>query len=117
MKTASVRVAKVIGMAIVVASVHAAISGVELPQQFLVKMMVKTQEDLQEAADSFAVYTMIATIWTVGSTILMIAEYGVPGVVAGLLANAIVYVWMFTEYKLLFDGIQKKFNLKPPKFF
>lgn len=117
MRTVGVKVTKIIAMTLVVASIHAAISGIELPQQFLIKMMVKNQDDLQEAADSFAMYTVIASIWTLGSSILMLAEYGIHGLFAGLIGNIIVYTWMFIEYNALFNKLSKKYSLEKPKIF
>ena len=61
---------KMIGEAILLASIQFSIGSVEMSSKFSVKNFSKDQETLQNAADALSDYLKIGIFWTIGVAIL-----------------------------------------------
>jgi len=106
---------KMIGEAILLASIQFSIGSVEMSSKFSVKNFSKDQETLQNAADALSDYLKIAILWTFGVTILLQANYGSSGAISALIANAVIIIWVYVSYLQSFRIASEKYNLAMPK--
>ena len=105
---------KMIGEAILLASIQFSIGSVEMSSKFSVKNFSKDQETLQNAADALSDYLKIGIFWTVGVTILLYSNFGVPGPITAVLANLLIIVWVYVSYIQSFKIAAEKYNLTMP---
>ena len=108
---------KVVGKAILFASMQFAIGSVEMSSKFSVKNFSKDQETLQNAADALSDYMIIGLFWTVGTSFVFFASYGYEGLAANLLANFGILLWIYASYINAFKQAASANNLKMPKMF
>ena len=108
---------KVIGKAILFASMQFAIGSVEMSSKFSVKNFSKDQETLQNAADALSDYMIIGLVWTIGTCMVFGASYGVVGLIANITANLVILFWIYISYINAFKSATIKNNLKMPKMF
>ena len=108
---------KVIGDAILLSSMQAAIGSVEMSSKFSVTSFAKDQETLQRAADALTSYMIIGGIWAIGTMMILYAEYGFAGFVSAFIANLIITGWIVISYWQSFKVACKKYNLQMPKLF
>jgi hypothetical protein len=108
---------KILGKAILFASMQFAIGSVEMSSKFSVKNFSKDQETLQNAADALSDYIMIALFWTIGTSFLFYSNYKLKGLLVNLLANFAIVAWIVISYFKAFKDACKKSNLVMPKLF
>ena len=108
---------KIIGDAILLASMQAAIGSVEMSSKFSVTSFAKDQETLQRAADALTSYIIIGTIWTIGTMLILYAKYGNRGLITALVTNLIMLGWIVISYWQSFKIAVKKYKLKMPLLF
>ncbi len=108
---------KVVGKAILFASMQFAIGSVEMSSKFSVKNFSKDQDTLQNAADALSDYMIIGLFWTVGTSFVFFASYGWHGLVANLVANFGILLWIYASYINAFRQASKANNLQMPKMF
>jgi hypothetical protein len=77
---------KLMGNAILLASIQASIGSVEMSSKYSVINFSKDQTTLQGAADALTGYLFIGTIWMVGSLLINYGQYGWAGFFASLVA-------------------------------
>ena len=106
---------KMLGNAILLASIQASIGSVEMSSKFSVVNFSKDQETLQGAADALTGYLFIALIWTIGSAMISYGQYSIPGLITSLLANLVLVGWIYFSYLHSFRVAKDKYNLKFPK--
>ena len=106
---------KMIGEAILLASIQFSIGSVEMSSKFSVKNFSKDQETLQNAADALSDYLKIAIFWTIGVTILLQANYGIAGAISAIIVNLAIIVWVYVSYLQSFKIADEKYNLAMPK--
>jgi glucose uptake protein GlcU len=106
---------KMIGEAILLASIQFSIGSVEMSSKFSVKNFSKDQETLQNAADALSDYLKIGIFWTIGVTIMLYSNYGVGGAISAILANLLIIVWIYVSYIQSFKMAANKYNLNMPK--
>jgi len=106
---------KMLGNAILLASIQASIGSVEMSSKFSVVNFSKDQETLQGAADALTGYLMIAMIWTVGSAMISYGQYSWWGLMTSLIANCVLVGWIYISYLHSFDVARKRYKLKFPK--
>jgi len=111
------RLAKIIGTALLYGSIQSSLGSVEMSSKFSVLSFSKDQDTLQRASDALQSYVIIATIWTLGSALVLYAQYGNLGAVVGVIANIALMAWMIISYWDAFGKAAKKYNLKMPSFF
>ncbi len=102
---------RMIGEAIIFASIQFSIGSVEMSSKFSVKNFGKDEETLENAIDALHDYMLIATIWTIGVALLLYSSYGVTGLVMGIFSNAVVISWIYFSYVNAFHYTSKKYNL------
>ncbi len=105
---------KMIGEAILLASIQFSIGSVEMSSKFSVKNFSKDQETLQNAADALSDYLKIGVFWTVGVAILLHSNYGVAGAISAILANLLIIIWVYVSYIQSFKIASQKYNLAMP---
>ena len=106
---------KMIGEAILLASIQFSIGSVEMSSKFSVKNFSKDQETLQNAADALSDYLKIGVFWTIGVTILLYANHGTAGAISAIIANLAIIVWVYVSYIQSFKIAAEKYNLVMPK--
>lgn len=108
---------KVIGKAILFASMQFAIGSVEMSSKFSVKNFSKDQETLQCAADALTDYIIISMVWTIGTSLIFFASYGKMGLAANIVANMVIVAWIYISYLNAFEQASLKSGLQMPKMF
>jgi small-conductance mechanosensitive channel len=108
---------KIIGKAIFYAALQAAYGSVVMSSSFSVKNFAKDQVTLQHAADALREYLFLAAIWTLATVLVLSADYGLKGGIAGFIANMIFIVWIYYTYNSAFKYASKTYNLEMPEVF
>lgn len=106
---------KMLGNAILLASIQASIGSVEMSSKFSVVNFSKDQETLQGAADALTGYLVIAFIWTVGSAMISYGQFGIYGMITSLIANIVLVSWIYFSYLHSFKVATKRYKLNFPK--
>ncbi len=105
---------KMIGEAILLASIQFSIGSVEMSSKFSVKNFSKDQETLQNAADALSDYLKIGIFWTIGVAILEFSNYGALGAITAVIANLLIMVWVYVSYLQSFKIASDKYKLEKP---
>jgi hypothetical protein len=108
---------ELMGNAILLASIQASIGSVEMSSKFSVVNFSKDQRTLQAAADALTGYLMIGIVWMIGSVLISYGEYGCRGLVASLIANAVIMGWIVLSYLQAFQIAAKTYGLQYPRLF
>lgn len=106
---------KMLGNAILLASIQASIGSVEMSSKFSVVNFSKDQETLQGAADALTGYLVIAFIWTCGSAMISYGQFGLSGLFTSLVANIVLVGWIYFSYLHSFKVATNRYGLKYPK--
>lgn len=106
---------KMLGNAILLASIQASIGSVEMSSKFSVVNFSKDQETLQGAADALTGYLMIALVWTMGSAMISYGQYSTPGLITSVVANMVLVGWIYFSYLHSFQVAREKYGLTFPK--
>ena len=106
---------KMLGNAILLASIQASIGSVEMSSKFSVVNFSKDQETLQGAADALTGYLVIAFIWTLGSAMISFGQFEWPGLITILIANIVLIGWIYFSYLYSFKVAVNRYGLKFPK--
>lgn len=109
--------AKILGNALLLASIQASIGSVEMSSKFSVINFSKDQETLQAASNALTAYLVIAIIWAFGAVLISYGQYGIEGAIASLIANLVMVGWIVFSYIACFKTAAKKYGLKPAKLF
>jgi hypothetical protein len=105
---------KIVGKAILFASMQFAIGSVEMSSKFSVKNFSKDQDTLDNAYKSLVDYMVIATFWTAGTSMVFGASYGKLGLISNISANLGIMLWVYVSYMKAFKTAVEKYNLKMP---
>ena len=108
---------KIIGKAILFASMQFAIGSVEMSSKFSVKNFSKDQGTLQNAADALRDYIIIALLWTLGNAFVFYSSYGMRGAWIAIAANIFIILWIYLSYLKAFRDATIKNNLQMPTVF
>lgn len=106
---------KMLGNAILLASIQASIGSVEMSSKFSVVNFSKDQATLQAAADALTGYLLIALIWTIGSGMISYGQYSWPGLITSLVANLVLVGWIYFSYLHSFKTAVNRYGLEFPK--
>jgi hypothetical protein len=105
---------KMIGEAILLASIQFSIGSVEMSSKFSVRNFSKDQETLQNAADALSDYMKIGLLWTVGTVMVLYSSFGCYGGIAALIANLVILIWVYGSYITAFKDAAGKYKLNMP---
>lgn len=105
---------KMIGNAILLASIQASIGSVEMSSKYSVINFSKDQDTLQGAANALTGYMLIAFVWMMGSAMISYGQYGRPGLFCSLIANIVLVGWIYFSYIHSFRVAAKKYRLRFP---
>jgi len=114
-RRSSKRIYRLMGNAILLASIQASIGSVEMSSKFSVVNFSKDQRTLQAAADALTGYLIIGIIWMIGAILINFGQYGVPGLIASLIANLVIIGWIVGSYLVAFQTAVRQYGLKYPK--
>ena len=109
-------VLQMIGQGLLYASVLVSLGSCEMSSKYSVRNFSKDQQTLQSASDALSDFVLISTFWSIGVCLLMYAQYGVWGLITGLLSNILIILWLVLSYQSTFKEAAKTYNLKMPKF-
>lgn len=110
------QILKMLGEALLYSSINVSLGSVEMSSKYSVRNFSSNQQTLQSASNALADYCLISTFWTIGVACLMFAKYGLPGLISGILANAIITAWIVISYRHSFKQAAKMYNLEMPTF-
>lgn len=111
----SKKIFKLMGNAILLASIQASIGSVEMSSKFSVVNFSKDQRTLQAASDALTGYIFIGIIWMIGAILINFGQYGVWGLIASLIANIVIMGWIIISYLIAFRVAARQYGLKYPK--
>lgn len=94
---------KLIGEAILLASIQASIGSVEMSSKFSVINFATDQKTLQAASDALTGYVFIGFIWMIGSMLISTGKYGISGLIASFIANSVMMGWIIFSYMQAFQ--------------
>jgi hypothetical protein len=106
-----------IGTAVFLSGLEFAIASTEMSSRYSVSNFSKDQKTLQSAADALTTYIIIALIWTIATCLVLFSDYGLSGILWGILTNSIFAGWIIVSYMLTFHKVSKDLNLQFPKIF
>jgi hypothetical protein len=106
-----------LGEAIFYSSIQFSIGSVELSSKFSVINFCTSQAVLDNAAEALKGYIYVASLWMVGTALVMYAKYSWYGVLAGLIANLVCMLWIYFSYIYSFKIAAEKYKLKVPCVF
>ena len=95
---------ELLGEAILFSSIQFSIGSVEMSSKFSVKNFSNDQATLQNAADALSDYLKISIVWTIGVVLLLYSKYKFIGLLAGLVSNSIVILWIYLSYMSAFKA-------------
>uniref|UniRef100_A0A6C0CYY2 Uncharacterized protein n=1 Tax=viral metagenome TaxID=1070528 RepID=A0A6C0CYY2_9ZZZZ len=95
---------ELLGEAILFSSIQFSIGSVEMSSKFSVKNFSNDQATLQNAADALSDYLKISIVWTLGVILLLYSKYKFIGLLAGLISNLIVILWIYFSYITAFKA-------------
>lgn len=101
----------IMGKSILFASMQFAIGSVEMSSKFSVKNFAKDQETLNNAISALRDYIIIGVLWTFGTSLIFLANYGMIGLILNIIANASIIIWIWTSYYNAFNESATKNNL------
>jgi hypothetical protein len=107
---------KIIGEAIIFASIQFSIGSVEMSSKFSVMNFSKDQETLQNAAYALTDYLRIAFLWIIGTSLVMYSNFSNTGLFINIITNAIIVGWIVYSYHICFQKAAEKYKLEYPTF-
>lgn len=110
-------IAYILGKSILFASMQFAIGSVEMSSKFSVKNFSKDQETLNHAVEALSDYIIIGLLWTLGTSLIFFANYGVQGVIYNAVCNIGIIFWIYYSYMKAFKMAADSNNLTIPKLF
>lgn len=108
---------KILGKAILLASMSFSIGSVTMSSTFSVQNFSTSQEILQRASDALTHYTIIAILWMMGCSSLLYASYGARGLWISVAANLAIIGWIWWSYLESFKQAARAHNLQMPRLF
>ena len=108
---------KILGKAILFASMQFSIGSVEMSSKFSVMNFSKDQETLQRASDSLTHYLIVSLLWTAGTCFLLYSSYGKQGLIINILANLGIVTWIVVSYIVAFKHAAEQNKLQFPNLF
>lgn len=108
---------KVLGKAIILASIQSILASIELSTKIAMVSISKDQITLQKCADSLTSYIVMAIFWTIGTTFLLYSSNGFLGFWLGLISNFVIVSWNIYTYLSSFKKASVKYNLEYPQLF
>jgi len=113
----TVNFSKVLGNAILLASIQASIGSVEMSSKFSVINFSKDPDTLQAASNALTGYVIIAFIWMIGAVLISYGQYGILGLITSFIANLIMILWIVISYIGAFSTASKRHDVEYPKMF
>jgi hypothetical protein len=105
---------KAIGEAILFASIQFSIGSVEMSSKFSVMNFAKDQQTLQNAAYALTDYLKIALLWIIGTSLIMVSNFGRVGVISNIIVNVVIVAWITYSYHVCFQKAAEKYGLQYP---
>jgi hypothetical protein len=109
--------AKVIGESLILAVAEISIASVELSSKYSVMNFSKDQATLQSASNALTSYVIIGSVWAIGSSLLLYAQFGQLGLICGLTTNFGLMLWIVWSYHHSFKKAAETYGLEYPELF
>jgi hypothetical protein len=108
---------KILGQAIFYSSIQAAIGSVEMSSKFSVMNFAKDDQTLLGAASALNQYMIIGIAWMIGTCLVLYSQYGMKGIIAGIICNMIYIGWIWFSYKKTLHDAAIKYGITEPPYF
>lgn len=108
---------KIIGEALLYASIVSSIGSVEMSSKFSVMNFSKDQETLQRASDALSSFLIVGLFWSIGNIFILYSKYDMKGLIWGVILNAVAILWIILSYMHAFNVAAKEQGLQKPKLF
>jgi hypothetical protein len=106
---------RMIGEALILASIQFSIGSVEMSSKFSVKNFSKDQATLDSAVYALYEYIKISIIWSLCVIVLMYLNFGKKGALYAFITNFIFVYWIYYSYVECFKIAIEQNNLVYPK--
>jgi hypothetical protein len=103
--------AYILGKAILFSSFQFAIGSVEMSSKFSVKNFSTDQTTLDNGIIALRDYIIIGLFWTLGTSLIFFANYGMKGMLLNVMCNILIIGWIYYSYQKAFDIAAKNHNL------
>jgi hypothetical protein len=103
--------AYILGKAILFSSFQFAIGSVEMSSKFSVKNFSTDQTTLDNAIIALRDYIIIGLFWTLGTSLIFYANYGMKGMLMNVMCNLLIISWIYFSYQNAFNVAAKKYSL------
>jgi hypothetical protein len=104
-----------IGQAIIFALVQLTLVGTESTSIYIASTTAKTQDKLNKFARSIRAYIFIGILWTAATCLVLSTQFGVKGVLMGLITNLLVMIYVYARYQGVLKEIATEYGLKVPR--
>jgi glucose uptake protein GlcU len=108
---------KIIGEALLYASIVSSIGSVEMSSKFSVMNFSQDQKTLQRASDALSSFLIVALFWSIGNIFILYSKYDIQGLIWGLILNSVSILWIILSYIHAFKVAAKENGLEKPKLF
>lgn len=109
--------AKIIGKAILYASISFAIASCAMSSVFSVRNFTKDQRTLDNGVCALRDYMMIGIVWAIGTTLILYSSAKLTGAIAAVVMNAAIMAWIWWTYQKAFKECADKHKLEVPGLF
>ena len=107
----------ILGKAILYASIQFAIGSVEMSSKFSVRNFSTNQQVLDNAVIALRDYIIIGLLWTFGTSLIFLVNYGLKGLVLNVIVNLFIILWIYFSYQVAFEKTGKQSNLQVKSIF
>jgi hypothetical protein len=111
MSTDKHNIYKIFGKAILLSSISFSIASVEMSSKFSVINFSKDQDTLDNAIAALKEYILIGAFWAIGCVLVLYANHGMKGAIAGFVCNIFVLSWIWLSYQRAFSSAKLKNGL------
>jgi len=108
---------KIIGEALLYASIVSSIGSVEMSSKFSVMNFSKDQETLQRASDALSSFLIVGIFWSIGNIFILYSKYDIQGLIWGVILNSVAILWIILSYIHAFRVAADENKLQKPKLF
>lgn len=109
--------AALIGQSIFLSGLTFAIASMEMSSRYSVENFSKDQKTLQNAMNALCTFIIIGTVWALAVIGVLYAEYGMKGIIVGVITNLVFMGWIVFSYLWTFKRTANTYGLQMPNFF
>lgn len=108
----SVKWPELIGKIMVTSVVQVSLAALELPPRIGIRKYVTTQDDARAFIGEMHAYIFIATIWAIGTSLLVYVSHYHLGAFLNLFMNLLIMYWIVSRRYTAYKENIEKYSLK-----